>query len=262
MQKTKDIKMYFYVDESGDPMILGRKGKNLLVDGNSSKTFIVGYVETDDPQSISHALSALRTEIGHDDYLVDIPSLSSSLRGFHANKDCTEVKERVFRILKQADFKAYIIVARKSENLFRKKFDLKPSRIYAYLVAKLFETRLHLYKHIDIYFASMGNTVREHTMRNAIDSAIFAFKQKWGHENENEIRIFVQRSSQISMLQVVDYVLWTVNRAYERGDFRYYRYLKDKISLIQDIFDLEKYPKTYYTPDNPLEPIKMSPLDG
>jgi len=99
-------------------------------------------------------------------------------------------------------------------------------------------------------------------MRNAIDSAIFAFKQKWGHENENEIRIFVQRSSQISMLQVVDYVLWTVNRAYERGDFRYYRYLKDKISLIQDIFDLEKYPKPYYTPDNPLEPIKMSPLDG
>jgi len=42
MQKTKDIKMYFYVDESGDPMILGRKGKNLLVDGNSSKTFISG----------------------------------------------------------------------------------------------------------------------------------------------------------------------------------------------------------------------------
>jgi hypothetical protein len=80
--------------------------------------------------------------------------------------------------------------------------------------------------------------------------------------NENKIRIFVQQSSQIPMLQVVDYVLWTVNRVYEQGDFRHYRFIKEKISLVQDIFDLAKYPKTYYTPEYPLEPNKMSPVGG
>ncbi|HRW25209.1 MAG TPA: DUF3800 domain-containing protein [Spirochaetia bacterium] len=262
MQKTQDVKMYFYVDESGDPAIMARKGKNLLSTGMVSKTFMVGYVETADPHSITRSLNALRTEIGEDAYFADVPSISSTLRAFHANKDCSEVRERVFRLLRQSDIKAYVIVARKSEALFRKKFDLKTAKLYEYLVSKLFENRLHKYRYIDLYFAAMGNTVREHTMRHAIDNAVETFKEKWGRENESDIRIFVQQASQIPMLQVIDYILWTVNRAYERGDFRYYRYMKDKISLVQDIFDLEKYPRTYYTPDNPLEAIKMSPIGG
>jgi hypothetical protein len=262
MQEAQDVKMYFYVDESGEPGILARKGKNLIDEGVASKTFIVGYVETADPSSITKRLTALRKEIIEDDYYKDIPSISSTSKGFHANKDCAEVKEKVFRLLRQADIKTYVIVARKSESLFRKKFDLQASKIYEYLVEKLFENRLHKYRHIDIYFASMGNTVREHNMRRAIDCAIESFRKRWGKENQNEIRIFVQQSSQIPMLQAVDYMLWTVNRVYEKGDFRYYRYMQDKISLVQDIFDFSKYPKTYYTPENPLDPKKMSPFGG
>ncbi len=124
MREPEDIRMYFYVDESGDPTILGRKGKDLLAEGSVSKVFMVGYVETANPKQIVDALNSLRTEIAADDYLYGIPSLASSLRSFHANEDCYEVKERVFKLLKQLDFKAYIIVARKSESLFRKKFGL------------------------------------------------------------------------------------------------------------------------------------------
>jgi hypothetical protein len=32
MQEPSDVKMYFYVDESGDPSILGRKAKALRED--------------------------------------------------------------------------------------------------------------------------------------------------------------------------------------------------------------------------------------
>ncbi len=262
MKEAQDVKMFFYVDESGDPAILGRKGRNLLEEGLASKTFIVGYVEIAEPSGLTKALTALREEIAHDEYLAGIPSISSTLKGFHANKDCAEVKERVFRLLKQADFKAYVIVARKDEDRFRKKFSFQTGRLYEFLVAKLFENRLHLYKNIDIYFAAMGNTVREHTMQKAINEAIKTFRQKWDIEHNNTIRIFVQQSSQIPMLQVVDYILWTVNRVYEQGDFRHYRFIKNKISLVQDIFDLAKYPKTYYTPDNPLDINKMSPIGG
>jgi hypothetical protein len=262
MQELEDIQMYFYVDESGDPAILGRKGRNLLDEGIVSKVFMVGYVETSDPKAITNALTALRSEIAADDYLQGIRSLPNSLRSFHANEDCHEVKERVFKLLKQLDFKAYVVVARKDEALFRKKFGLDTGKLYEYLVAKLFENRLHKYKKIDIYFAAMGNTVREHTMLRALEESKARFKSKYGSENAGEIRIFVQNPSHTPMLQVVDYVLWTVNRVFERGDDRYYRFLLDKISLVQDIFDFERYPNTYYTSKNPLQPIKKSPTGG
>jgi hypothetical protein len=154
------------------------------------------------------------------------------------------------------------VVARKSEALFRKKFDFSNPKLYEYLVSKLFENRLHLYKHIDIYFAEMGNTVRERNMQSALEEAMRSFRGKWGRENDSEIRVFIQSPSQIPMLQVVDYALWTINRAYERGDFRYYRFLSEKIALVQDIFDTKNYPNTYYSPKRPLDPEKISPTGG
>jgi len=89
-----------------------------------------------------------------------------------------EVKERVFKLLKQTDFKALIVVARKNEALFRKKFNFPQQKLYEYLVARLFENRLHLYRQIDIYFAEMGNTVRERDMRASLEQAMSLFKEK------------------------------------------------------------------------------------
>lgn len=106
----------------------------------------------------------------------------------------------------------------------------------------------------------MGSTVHQSSMQEAVNNAITAFNEKWKTENTNQIRIFIQQNSEIPLLQAADYVLWTIQRAYERGDFRYYNYLKDKICLIHDIFDFSKYPKNYYTPDNPLEAKKIDPV--
>ena len=73
MKKTKDIKMYYFFDEAGDPQILGRKGVNLIETGNASKVFIVGYLETEDPKDFRKGLLALQSELVNDDYLKDIP---------------------------------------------------------------------------------------------------------------------------------------------------------------------------------------------
>ena len=99
-------------------------------------------------------------------------------------------------------------------------------------------------------------------MRQAIATAMETFKDKWGKENTTPIRVFVQEASQLAMLQVADYALWAVQRAYEMGEFRYYNFIKERISLVQDIFDTANYPKTYYTPKNPLSQEKISPTGG
>ena len=58
-------------------------------------------------------------------------------------------------------------------------------------------------------------------MTEALNDAIAKFQQKWGKENNGNIRIFLQQPSHLPLLQVIDYVLWTVFRVYEKNDFRY-----------------------------------------
>ena len=184
MKKTENIKVNYYFDEAGDPNMLGRKGVNLIEKGLASKVFMVGYFESKNPKELSKNLESLRQEIINDDYYKEIPSIKKTAKMFHATDDCQEVREKVFRLLKKSDFTFFCIVARKKEDLFRKKFDL----------------------------------------------------------------------------QAADYVLWTIQRAYQNGDFRYYNYIKEKIALVHDIFDFVKYPKNYYTPKNPLEAKKIDPV--
>lgn len=68
MQEPLDRKMYFYFDESGSPAILGHHGKNLLEKGLTSKIFLVGYVQTENPHDFLVGLENLRRSLMHDEY--------------------------------------------------------------------------------------------------------------------------------------------------------------------------------------------------
>lgn len=163
-------------DESGDPKILGHRGKNLLQEGLVSKTFSVGYVEMSNPHQLLVDLEKLRKELMEDEYLKAVPSVQNLKNGFHANKDCAEVKEKVFKLLKKADFEAYIIVARKEESIFRRKFNMSDKKLYKFLIAELLKNRLHLYNEIDIYFSEMSNIVSVSNMTEALNDAIVKFR--------------------------------------------------------------------------------------
>ncbi len=263
MKQPKPGKVYYYIDESGDPKVIGRRGVDLLAAGTVSPVFMLGYLETTQPHELAVALNKVREEIVSDPYLAEIPSLSSTRIAFHANKDAAEVRERVFRALHTCDFKVFVVVARKSVDRFRKKFDLKDARLYDYLVKQLLENRLHSYELIDIYFAEMGNIVRKHRMEAAIKAARDRFREKWNTSHNNNIRVLIQKSSQLPQLQAIDYVLWAVYQVYSRGNTRFYNFLLEKISLVHDVFDVDRYPGTYYTRINPLTPeIRKDPIDG
>lgn len=241
MKETENVKAYYYFDEAGDPNILGHHGVNLVESGVASKVFMVGYLETKNPKGLTKSLNALHKEICEDELLREIPSMEKTKVAFHAAKDCPEVRDRVFRLLKNLDFTYYCVVLQKREEFFRKRFEFKNTEIYKYAVKNLLENRLHLYSEIDCYFSSLGNVVRKDTMQSAIDSAIDAFSSKWHYENKNSIRIFIQQASEIPLLQASDYVLWTIQRVYEKKEYRFYNYLKDKIKIVHDILDFKCY---------------------
>ncbi len=262
MKKTEKSKIYCFVDESGDPIFFNKKGKDLLKSEEVSPVFIVGYLETKNHNEITRKLNILREEIRNDDYLKGIPSIEKTLKHFHVKDDCSEVREKVFKAIKEMEIEVYIIVARKDTAQFINKFGGKDRKLYSYLVEKLFENRMHIYSEMDIYFSKMGNTVREHNMRDALEKAKVAFHKKWGKENHGDMRLFIQEPSQIATLQVIDYLIWTVYRVYTKREMRYYNFIQEKIKLIVDIFDSEKYPKNYYNEKNPLDINKISPFNS
>lgn len=70
----------------------------------------------------------------------------------------------------------------------------------------------------------------------------------------SEVVFNVQNPRTEPLLCVPDYLGWTVQRVFERGDTRYYDFVRERISLVVDLYDAEKYEgsQNYYTPRKPL----------
>lgn len=260
MKKQKDLTNYFFVDESGDPYFYDRYGKYIVGNNGCSKVLILGFIKTEEPKELREAIFQVREEIKNDSYLQSVPSVKKSLNYFHATDDCPEVREKVFKKLIGLNLKAEFIVARKIENVFRNKHKGKPNLFYDDLISKLFQNQLHSSKENIIYFSVRTNRARQAPLEEAIQKAVITFEIKWKTKVESEIKIYPQTPKAEPSLQIIDYMIWTVQRAFIKKENRYLDFIKSKISLIADIYDFDKFGNNYYTKKNLLDINKISPL--
>lgn len=260
MKKTIDKITYYFVDESGDPTFYDRAGNLIIGKEGVSKILILGFIRTDDPQAIRQTLLKLNQEIKQDKYLRGIPSLEKSIVAFHAKDDCSEVRERVFRLMVNLDFSAEIIVARKIQNIFNVRHHRNENEFYDDLISKLFQNKLHLSKVNKIYFAVRGNKTRQIPLQNAISKSISHFEIKWNTKINSQIDIQAQMPSGEPCLQIIDYINWAIQRMFIKKDVRFYEFIKGKIKYIADIYDAAKYPKNFYNSKNLFDINKISPL--
>lgn len=268
VQKPKEGKVSFFVDESGDAVFFNRYGKLIVGQEGCSKILLIGFIETTEPSPIRHSIIKLLEEIKNDDYLSMFCSFKETInKGFHAKDDRPEIRERFFKLIKGLDFKCQVIIARKNKDRFlNNRFEGKPDKFYDYLVTRLFERSLHRYSENDIFFSKRGSSERLNHLRHAIDLAVDNFNKKWNVENPAKIKVTVQKSSQEPCLQIIDYMNWAIYRAITTSDCNYFEFIKEKYSLIWDLFDSENAGKengwkNIYSKDkNPFHPKKMSPL--
>lgn len=260
MQKKIIEKNYFFVDESGDPTFYNRFGKFIVGDEGCSKILLIGFIMTENPILMRKQILKLKDEVVNDPYLQGIPSLEKTKKYFHAKDDTPEVREKVFKMIANFDFKAEFIVARKKEKIFKKRHRGNPNVFYDDIIAKLFTNKLHLAEKSHIYYEGRGNRKRQEPFEDAIRTAINLFEDKWGMKNDSEVEIFPMSSTGEPCLQIVDYMNWAVQRAFVMGDDRYVKFLDDKISLICDVYDSNNYPRIYYTKNNKFDKNKISPL--
>lgn len=260
MKKTQPGQTCFFVDESGDPTFYDRKGNLIIGQEGCSPLLILGLVEIGDPIPIRQAILKLQTEIVNDPYFSDFPSIQRTKLAFHAKDDVPEIRYQFYKLLAGLDFQAQFVVARKIERVFRNNFHSKENEFYDHLITRLFDGKLHKHEHNFIYFAKRGSRNRQAPIEGAIEKSIRIFEQKWNTTVNTQTVVQAQSPAGEPCLSIVDYMNWAVFRAFTRNEMHYFETVRDRVSLLIDLYDMAKYPHNWYTKKNPFEINKITPL--
>ncbi len=257
---------HYFVDEAGDGTLFNKRKRVVLGREGCSNYFILGALEVAEPKLLHNALEALRAELQSDPYLSKIPSLQPQRRktsvAFHAKDDCAEVRREVYRTLMQHEMRFFAVVRDKAtiaakvqeHNKRKPTYRYHPNQLYDRCVSRLFKERLHKEESYAILFSRRGNRSRTAALQSAIELARNNLRSSWGIEATSPIEIIAASPAEAGGLQAVDYLLWALQRLYERGEDRYWDYVAAKASLVHDVDDIRVNGYgVYYTKKNPLK---------
>jgi len=273
---------HYFVDEAGDGVIYGGKGKNkdkvLIGTEGCSTYFMLGILDVPDPDVLSQKLKALHQEILDDPYFKKVPSFQPENRktalAFHAKNDIPEIRREVFKLLRNHEELRFFAVVRNKHRVQWQYQDwgkrYHPNLLYDGIMSRAFKDRLHKEPAYQIYFATRGKADRTYALRQsllALQTAQKRFEKRWGIPSEARLDVRALPASQHYCLQASDYVLWALQRLYEKREERYFDYIAPICSLIHDVDDVRKNKKgkhygTYYSRQTPLSLDKLPPLAG
>lgn len=261
MKKPQQGSNWLFVDESGDPTFYNRKGDLIVGNPGCSRILILGFIETQDPSTLRRNLLILHHNIVNDLRFANIPSMKKTKVAFHAKDDFPEIRHQVFELLATLDFKAQFVVARKIEPTFRKRYRGNKNTFYDSLVTQLFQNVLHRYQQNHVYFAKRGSRNRQVPLTKAIEKSVAGFESKWGTTVSTTTKVQAQISSAEPCLSIVDYMNWAVYRAFVRQEMVPFEIVREKVSLLVDLYDSGNYPNNWYNRHkNPFDISKISPL--
>ena len=257
---------HYFVDEAGDGTLFNKRKQVVVGREGCSRYFILGVLEVAQPKALHDALEALRAELLADPYLAKVPSLqperNKTAFAFHAKDDCAEVRREVYKLLLQHDMRFFAVVRDKQtiadkvreHNKTTPTYRYHPNQLYDRCVSRLFKERLHKEESYLIQFSRRGNKARTEALQNAIEHARNSLRASWGIEATSPIEIMAAKPADAGGLQAVDYMLWALQRLYERREQRYWEYVAAKASLVHDVDDTrQKEYGVYYTKKNPLK---------
>jgi hypothetical protein len=258
----------YFVDEAGDGVLFGQRGRNRLDDDDARRFFILGMVQLVDQQKVESALRELRSHLLSHPLYASIhtlrPEAGKTARFFHAKDDHAEVRAKVFETLLTQDFKFYAVIKDmrvvldyvRSRNQMHSAYRYHPNELYDLTVRMLFKNRLHQHENVHITFARRGKSDRTASLRTQLDMARQKLFEEQGIQKETTITIQPAHPWDFVGLQVADYCLWALQRCYENHEGRFMHALWPKVSLIHDVDDktAAKYGRYWTRNDLPPDP--------
>lgn len=254
-----------FVDEAGDATLFSARGRVLVGTEGCSRHFMLGALEVSDAVRLGAELESLRADLLGDPYFRAVPSMQPERRktalAFHAKDDVPEVRREVFRLLLRHEMSFYAVVRDKARvlalvqerNRFSEDYRYRPNELYDSLVARLFKNRLHLSPEVEVCFAHRGSSDRSAALQSALKTARQRFEVKWNRAIAAAIKVRQASPASEPVLQAADYLLWALQRHYERGESRYVELVWPKVGVVHAIDETTLAPYgTYYTKKKPL----------
>lgn len=244
----------YFVDEAGDGVLFGAKGRCRLDDADAMRFFMLGMVSIADEASVRDAMSSLRSQLVAHPLYASLPSIQPAAGktacAFHAKDDHAEIRSKVFEYLATAEFKFYAVVKDmrrvldyvRQRNTTGSSYRYHPDEVYDFSVRLLFKERLHQHEHYEVVFARRGRSDRTEALRRHLEQARRRFLRRHGKAADPIVEVTPAYSWESTSLQVADYCLWALQRCYERGESRFLEAIWSKVSLIHDVDDTRAKP--------------------
>jgi len=259
---------YYFVDEAGDITLFTKRKKPAHLGSNGiSKYFMIGVAQIEEPEKTTEQLEIIRQDLLNDPTLKNIPSMAKTSIAFHACNDCQAVRREVFKFIETVDVSITIAIKDKRDliNYGIMSFGsggnkITEKEIYSDLIKRLFKNLLHQAEANKIVFAERGTTFSNYSLKEAINIAKKRFETSQGIEIHDNHEIVKASTHKYAGLQITDYLLWALQRMYERKEDYYFNKVADKFSLIMDLDDTRnKNGGELYNGENLLTLEKIKP---
>lgn len=267
MQKEPEVSHRF-LDEAGDTTFYGKGKIPIIGCPGVSACFIIGMAKfKEELQPLRLHIKEMQKEIETDPYFKDVSSVQKKIKNggffFHATDDVPEIRAIFFKYIKTLNFSLEAVVGRKIIGIFQNKHNNRENEFYADMLSHLLKNKFQSGGKLVLNIAERSSSTSINNLNFALEKA----KKRYLNNNpdkELKTNVFfdVQTQTNEPLLNVADYVCWTIQRVFEKGETRYYNYLEEKISLIIDLYDQEKYLRNgnYYSHRNKLtDKNKISP---
>jgi hypothetical protein len=277
MDKNKDIKHnHRFLDESGDTTFYGKGRKNILGTNGVSNCFIIGMLKIKQPlNEVREAVNELQQKVANDPYF-DVASIRDKKAShgyyFHAKNDLPEVRKLFLDFINSIDCSFEAVVGRKNIERYETKHKGKEQYFYADMLSHLLKNKLQKNEKLVLHIAERGKCTKNANLELALEKAKERVAINNNHKSiinteewcnlkhltrkdiVSNVVFNVTQPIQEPVLNIADYFCWAIQNVFEKGEVRYYNFIKEKISLVVDVYDHEKYEgwKNYYGPKNPL----------
>ena len=252
--------IHYFLDEAGDTAFYFKGKKSALGTSGVSTCFIIGMVKIhDNLEDVRQKIILLQKEIVSNPFF-QAPSLLKKSNGagyyLHATDDIPEIRFKFLELIKTINCSFEAVVSEKNIERYETKHKGKEEFFYADLLSHLLKNKLQENSKIILHISERGKSTKNHNLEVALEKASQRFYKNSDLQGEINSKIVFNVNYPLNepLLNLADYFCWAVQRVFEKGETRYYDFLKDKITVVIDLYDSENYKdfKNHYTIDNPL----------
>jgi hypothetical protein len=217
--EIKDV-VYIFVDEAGD----------MDFSANGSKHYMFNFLVKKRPFNLHEYISNYRYSLLERN-LDPLNQTRLDIEAFHAHKDNKYIKQELFNIIstftkESVKVYSYILEKPKVEPTKRKEKNKFYIDNLNYSIQRLLDNLK-----IDTDFIIITDRLPVQKNKSKMVGALKKGMNEYIKRNRLQIRydIFHHASASSANLQIVDYIGWAIYRKYERGEDRYYQYIKNYI---------------------------------